>query len=325
MRRSISALFLVAFAAFSIDAQAISIPVVAVGNAGNANDTTTGNRFGGVPYNYKIATNDVTVGQYTAFLNAVAATDTYALFNPSMTTDLNIAGIARSGVSGSYTYSVIGSANYPVTYVGWGDAARFANWLDNGQPKGAEGAGTTETGAYTLNGAVTPATLSAVTRNAGTGWVIPSESEWYKAAYYNPATSSYYQYPFSSNDAPNFGNFFHFTFGYYVTHSMSYSTSQNYLTDVGTFATSVSPYGLFDMGGEVYQWNEAVIGASRGSRGGAWDFDSSFIPSSSRRTGNFGESSDIGFRVASVVPEPSSLVLAALGFVALAAWRLRRR
>ena len=43
---------------------------------------------------------DVTVGQYTAFLNAVAATDTYGLYNPSMATDLNIAGIARVASSG---------------------------------------------------------------------------------------------------------------------------------------------------------------------------------------------------------------------------------
>jgi len=31
-------------------------------------------------------------------------------------------------------------------YSKWGDAARFANWLTNGQPTGAEGIGTTETG-----------------------------------------------------------------------------------------------------------------------------------------------------------------------------------
>ena len=96
-----------------------------VGNVGNANDPATGSLYGGVGYAYRIGTTEVTVGQYTAFLNAVAATDTYALYNTSMATDLNIAGIARSGVSGSYSYSVIGSANQPVTYVSWGDAARF--------------------------------------------------------------------------------------------------------------------------------------------------------------------------------------------------------
>ena len=105
--------------------------------SGNANDPATGNLYGGVSYAYNIGTTEVTVGQYTAFLNAVAHTDTYGLYNPSMATDLNIAGIARSGASGSYTYSVIGSANHPVTYVSWGTRPGSANWLHNGQPTGA--------------------------------------------------------------------------------------------------------------------------------------------------------------------------------------------
>ena len=125
--RSISSFKLVAilaastlWASHTTTATPITIPTVPVGNAGNANDPATGNLYGGVAYDYRIGTFEVTVGQYTAFLNAVAATDTYGLYHPSMATDLNIAGIARSGVSGSYTYSVIGSPNKPVTYVSWG-------------------------------------------------------------------------------------------------------------------------------------------------------------------------------------------------------------
>ncbi|HEV3138483.1 MAG TPA: SUMF1/EgtB/PvdO family nonheme iron enzyme, partial [Pirellulales bacterium] len=180
-------------------ASAVTIAWTPVGNPGNANDSTG---YGAVAYNYSIDKYDVTVGQYTAFLNSVAATDTYSLYNPLMATDLNIAGISRSGSSGSYSYGVIGSsANLPITFVSWGGAARFSNWLQNGQPTGAEGPGTTETGAYTLNGAMTDAALNAVTRNAGATIFIPSENEWYKAAYYNPA-GSYNQYPFSSNTVP---------------------------------------------------------------------------------------------------------------------------
>ena len=105
-------------------------------------------------------------------------------------------------MSGSYTYSVnANSANLPVTYVSWGDAARFANWMQNNQPTGAQGPLTTETGAYALNGAVTDAALNAVTRSLTAAIVIPSEDEWYKAAYYD-ATSSYYNYPTSSNTVP---------------------------------------------------------------------------------------------------------------------------
>jgi hypothetical protein len=50
--------------------------------------------------------------------------------------------------------------------VSWGDAARFMNWLHNGQPTGAQGMGTTERGAYTLDGATSHTELMAITRNA---------------------------------------------------------------------------------------------------------------------------------------------------------------
>src|SRR5262249_45833085 len=109
------------FCLFSAQAAiAVDIDWVHVGDVGNAPDAATGNLYGAVGYAYNIAKYDVTVGQYTDFLNAVAADDTYGLYNPSMTTNLNIAGIARSGSPGSYSYSVIGSANHPITYVNWG-------------------------------------------------------------------------------------------------------------------------------------------------------------------------------------------------------------
>ena len=115
-----------------------------------------------------------TVAQYTQFLNAVAANDPYGLYNVSMGTRQNVAGIARAGVSGSYSYSSIGSPNKPVAYTSWADAARYANWLTNGQPLGAEAAGTTETGSYTLNGATIDAALDLVTRNSNARFVIPT-------------------------------------------------------------------------------------------------------------------------------------------------------
>jgi sulfatase modifying factor 1 len=320
-------------------ASAVTIAWTPVGNPGNANDSTG---YGSVGYSYSIDKYDVTVGQYTAFLKSVAATDTYGLYNPSMATDLNIAGIAQSGSSGSYAYGVIGSsANLPITYVSWGDAARFSNWLQNGQPglggpAVPQNASSTEDGAYTLNGAISAAALNAVTRNAVATIFIPSENEWYKAAYYNPA-GSYNQYPFSSNtiptsampgSTPNTANIRSNSGAFAVTGSTSYSSSsQNYLTDVGAYTASASPYGAYDMGGDVFQWNEALIsGSFRGLRGGSWNYFSNFLASSYRVFNNPTlEYFDIGFRVAMVpIPEPSSFVLAGLGF-ALAAWGWRNR
>jgi sulfatase modifying factor 1 len=119
----------------------ITIATVPVGNPGNAPDTTG---FGEVDYAYNIGEYDVTSSQYTAFLNAVAATDTYGVYNSAMNAPMYATtsgnpGIIQSGSSGSYTYSVTaGRGNYPVTDVTFWDATRFANWLDNGQPTGAE-------------------------------------------------------------------------------------------------------------------------------------------------------------------------------------------
>ena len=138
-----------------------SLETVPAGNAGNVPDTryvTPG--YGAVAYEYRIGKYEVTAGQYTEFLNKMAGVDSYQLYNAFMWSSGWGCKIERYAGSGTpedpYQYRVASDwANRPVNYVSWGDAARFANWLHNGQPTGAQGPGTTETGAYTLNGAVT--------------------------------------------------------------------------------------------------------------------------------------------------------------------------
>ena len=100
-------------------------------------------------YAYQIGKYEVTAGQYTEFLNAVADSDTYGLYSTLMGDILNYgANIQRTGSSPNYSYSVAADwANRPVNYVSFWDAARFANWLHNGQPTGPQGPGTTEDGA----------------------------------------------------------------------------------------------------------------------------------------------------------------------------------
>ena len=89
----------------------------------------------------------MTNSEYAAFLNAVAATDTYSLWHKSMS-------IEQTGLGGDYTYSVVdGKGEHPVVRVNFFDAARFANWLMNGQPTGSQDQTTTESGFYTFSGA----------------------------------------------------------------------------------------------------------------------------------------------------------------------------
>ena len=264
-----------------------SLETVTVGNPGNAEDTevmqdgTTG--YGAVDYVYKIGMYEVTVGQYTEFLNAIAATDTYGLYNEAMA-DVSdwVRGcnIQRHGSPGSYTYSVAPDwANRPVNFVSWGDAARFCNWLHNDQPSGLQGLTTTEDGSYVLNGAVSDADLLAVAREPDATWVIPSEDEWYKAAYhYNDGlTGNYFYYPMGSDTTPDNGhpagdtgnsaNFYDFDLHYPWQYTIG---GPYWRTEVGYFGLSDSPYGTFDQGGNVIEWNEAVIGVARGRRGGSF-------------------------------------------------------
>ena len=138
----------------------VTIDTVTVGDAGNAADT---NGLGAVANVFAMGKYEVTIGQYTTFLNSVASvtSDSYVvnLWNTNMATDLNVAGISRSG-SGSegspYSYSGLGSGNRPIAYVSWFSAARFANWMNNGATNGAS----TETGAYTLNSTGRPTVSS---------------------------------------------------------------------------------------------------------------------------------------------------------------------
>ena len=318
----------------------VSIETVPVGNPGNAADTRYNNiSVGAVAYEYNIGKYEVTAGQYCAFLNAVAATDTYGLYLTAMDSSSHGCQITRHGTSGNYTYDFSGRpsgtteadwANRPVNFVFWSDAARFANWLTNGQ-----GNGSTETGAYNLNGARTNAALMAVimpsaaqratwSNGANPYFLLTSEDEWYKAAYHNKTAelaATYFNYPTSSNSVPSNGltspdggnNANFYQSGYTID-------SPYYRTPVGEFELSDSPYGTFDQGGNVWEWNEANISGYRGLRGGAFNSYDYYLHASYRAYHPSAQSDVVGFRV-SVVPEPASMAVLALGGVAV----MRRR
>ncbi|MGA2033952.1 MAG: SUMF1/EgtB/PvdO family nonheme iron enzyme [Thermoguttaceae bacterium] len=309
----------------SAEASTITMAMVTVGDPGNTADTTG---YGAVSYTFQMGKYDVTTSQYAAFLNAVAKSgDPYGLYNSSMATDTSYGcGISRTLSSGTYSYSTTKNGSFPVNYVSWGDAARLCNWLQNGQPSEPEGNGTTETGAYTLNGDTT--NLMTETRNTGATYFIPTENEWYKSAYYKGGgtNAGYWTYPTKSNTVP--GNTLPDTGNNANYYNNGYTDPTNYLTPVGAFSSSPGPYGTYDQGGEVWQWNETPFtGSSRGLRGGSFNAYSGSLASSTRDgTDPASEHYSFGFRVASSAasPEPGGIAMLLAGALAFGIWRLRR-
>lgn len=292
---------------------------VPVGDSGNAPDTETMFRdgssgYGIVRYPYFIGKFEVTCAQYTEFLNAVAKSDPNGLYHirmghaPLGFDYERTVEIVRAGEEGSYTYSV--GANFgdkPITVVDFYDAAR----LHNGRPRGPQGATTTEGGAYTMTGeyeVLMPGTdleqgefglaLGAFGRNAGAKYFVPSENEWYKAAYYDPTigdVGGYWLYATQSddaptgavanatgdiiNDSPNIANYT----GSVVWNGAELGSGN--VTTVGSGGPgNASYYGAFDMSGNVYEvtdhlYMQASDAFGYRARGGAFYDDSGSISS----------------------------------------------
>jgi len=273
---------------------ALSIDWVSI-TAGTIADDTG---YGAVDYDYRIGSHEITNTHYTAFLNAVATADTHDLYNTEMDTNPTFGGIARSGSSGSYTYTTKpGFEDQPVVYVSFWDSLRFANWLHNGLPTGAQDATTTEDGAYTI----TPAGIAAnsITRNPTARAFVTSRDEWYRAAYYDAVSSSYFDYP-TGTDVPtsctvpagDTGN------------SANCGPVVGALTDAEAYPLSSSPSGTFDQGGNVWEWNEETLdGSDRSLRGGSWSIDQAALAAwiqTSLLPEN--ESVTVGFRIAGLPP-----------------------
>lgn len=294
--KNVLALVALSAAFVPLPAAAVSIDLVAIGNPGNTGELQGNGIFGRVTTSYQMAKFEVTNTQYVEFLNAKAATDPYELYNTLMGFS-DDGGIVRSGASGMYTYTVKPSAigagpngspytygDKPVNYVSWYDAVRFANWMANGQ-----GSGSTETGTYTLlGGTPVPANANSITRNANASWFLPTENEWYKAAYYNAATTSYFDYPTGSDTTPNnnlpladTGNSANYKIGSTTTTGDAFHP----LTPAGAYSASDSPYGTFDQGGNVAEWNETSGGSNmRVRRGGGWNSTDTYLASATRET-----------------------------------------
>jgi formylglycine-generating enzyme len=318
----------------AVPAHAVTIDWVTVGDPGNTADTyPTG--YGAVADSFQIMKYEFTNQQYTDFLNSVDASGT----NPNSVYNTNMGSNARGGISftsvnaSGSKYAVRSNmGDKPVNYVGWFDAARVSNWLMNGGTSSSS----TETGAYALSGQTTG---NAPAVNSGATFYIPTEYQWYKAAYYKGGSTNagYWDYATQSNSAPtavtsgstgigssgSTGNFANYDFG------ADWNSQNGNVTTVGTNG-GASAYGAFDMSGNLLEWNDLTgsAGSSRGLRGGNWAITDPFYLSSFNSLSNdpSNENGIIGFRLASpvVVPEPSTWVMGLAG-IACGGWQMWRR
>jgi formylglycine-generating enzyme required for sulfatase activity len=223
--------------------------------------------------------------------------------------------ILRSGTDGSYTYSAVsGTENQPVRNVSFYDGIRLANWLANGQ-----GNGDTETGSYTLANGI------GLTRNANATWVVPSEDEWYKAAYYDAHNVLYHTYPNGSDAVPaeptdettpremNFGG-------------PPFWQGTQYYTSVGQ-TTGHSPYGVYDMGGNVQEWTDTFKSPSYYiTRGGELMDGAAAMSTTGSQPYDPTTDGDLqGLRLADIIPEPTTMALFLVGFLGIAVGWVRRK
>ncbi len=281
----------------------ISMEFVTVGDPRNAADTevmlqfgTTG--YGRVDYTYRIGKYEVSKNQWDAVVGANTGD--------------------RLNDPGSWT------GNQPVGDISWDEAAMFTNWLTSGD---------VTQGVYTIdaNGVVTGVNRSSAQAIYGTIYFLPTEDEWYKAAYYDPnkpGGPGYWDYP-TKHDAPNkpdgIDSAVDTVFDSVFLDSYN-KGGPNEIDNAGVF----SAYGTMGQGGNVWEWNETDMwgdGSVRGVRGGYWWAGDFALRSNYRHTAGFhaNETDGFGFRVGSIeaVPEPGSA--AACIAMVLTGLSLRRR
>jgi hypothetical protein len=217
----------------------------------------------------------------------------------------------------------------PVNWVNWWDAARVANWMHNGMGIGAS----TETGAYTIVGGATSGTT--VAKNPGASFWIPSEDEWYKAAYYKGGgtNAGYWEYATQSESVPAkatasstgvgsagaVGNVANYGSG------ATWNSQSGNVTSVGTNG-GPSAYGAYDMGGNIREIVSLGVSGQISQRGGTTTAAASALAASTAPSlaGSFVQLTSNGFRLASSVPEPGS-TLPILTLFGLALSKTRRR
>ena len=301
-----------AVVSFGTGSNQFQMEFVTIGNPGNAADTTGApNLAGSVGYTYGIGKFEV-------------SEDMIEKFNASQSLQI--------------TKDTRGS-NKPATSVSWNEAARFVNWLNTST--GSAAAYKFTTGGVDDNIALWTAAdtldydAANPYRSMRAKYFLPSYNEWYKAAYYNPSNSTYYDFPNGSNTAPT--PVASGTLANTAVYGQTFGVGPADVTQAG----GLSPYGVMGLGGNAYEWEESSYDLSnsnvspvRAIRGGVW-YGGDWNLSTLGRYRSFdippNDFAAVGFRVASLpssspVPEPSMMLIGtAFGLGGLIATRRMKK
>jgi formylglycine-generating enzyme required for sulfatase activity len=254
---------------------------VTIGGTGVAADTTG---YGGVSYSYLISRYEVTGAEFGAAVTADSRVGTY----------------------------VSQTANSSAEYISWYEAAKYCNWKTSGDAY---------LGAYThdVNGTFMGIDRASAISMYGIVYALPTENEWYKAAYWRDDVSDQWSLYANGTDAtPTWGT----TAGWnYRDGTYGYATANQRPWEVGYGAQEQN--GTYDMMGNVWEWVEDSYNDSKDVLRGGSNGDSAASLSSVARGGGYPdrEYSATGFRVV-MIPEPGTALLFGIG--GIGAWLLRR-
>ena len=265
--------------ALMLSAGVANAAFVEIGGAGNAADTSG---YGAVDYTYKISSTEVTIAEFAA----------------------SGAGDGNEGYWNDGTRTVGTAA--PASYVSLYEAMKYCNYLTSGN---------VDNGAYVFSAGVYQSTdrASAITTH-GTIYALPTEDEWYKAAYWTGLGYSDYANGDDVGTDPTHGT----TSGWNYYNGAYVNGSPNYTWEAGYGGEEQN--GTVDMMGNVWEWMEDSAGVVRG--GSCGSSESSLRSSSRYDYGPSAQTFDVGFRPVEVVPEPATVLLFGIG--GIGAWILRR-
>jgi formylglycine-generating enzyme required for sulfatase activity len=241
---------------------------------------------GGVSADFSIGTKDVTVGDYVTYLNSRFAASNLSVVagQVSLASTSNLLCITTAANTNSYisftsnTFtSVSGKISHPMIYVSWFGAADYCNWKSQQN---------------NLVPVYTSGWQSIVTNS---GYRLPMEAEWYKAAAWDKTLGVFHVYGIWQDTICG-------SEANYLNSGNSFETNPVATCPVGSY-NEVSPYFLYDASGNVWEWcndgDSSPAVDPHPARGGSWGNLATDVKTTSRCEFKPGMVlNSVGFRIA---------------------------